>query len=219
MAAEERIEINEKVKSIINSPQRMLIGGKWVGAVSGKTFNSINPATGEVITVVPEAQKEDIDLAVKAARTAFENPSWSGMTAMDRTKLLFRLADLIERDAENLAVLECLDNGKPVHMKIVREEIFGPVLTVMPWDDMDDLIAKANDSIYGLAAGIWTSNLKQAHIAARGVKAGTIWINCFNLVDPASPFGGWKQSGWGREHGRQAMELYSEVKSVWVNLS
>jgi len=104
-------------------------------------------------------------------------------------------------------------------MRIVREEIFGPVLTALVWRDVDELVAMANDSEYGLSAGLWTNNLKQAHRAAAALKAGTVWINCYNLVDPATPFGGFKQSGWGREHGRQAMELYSEVKSVWVNLS
>jgi phenylacetaldehyde dehydrogenase len=104
-------------------------------------------------------------------------------------------------------------------MRIVREEIFGPVLTALPWKDVDDLVAMANDSEYGLSAGIWTNNIKHAHRAAAALKAGTVWINCYNLVDPATPFGGFKQSGWGREHGRQAMELYSEIKSVWVNLS
>ncbi|HEX8758038.1 MAG TPA: aldehyde dehydrogenase family protein [Steroidobacteraceae bacterium] len=104
-------------------------------------------------------------------------------------------------------------------MRIVREEIFGPVLTAIAWSEVDDLVVTANDSVYGLSAGIWTNNIKHAHRAAAALKAGTVWINCYNLIDPASPFGGFKQSGWGREHGRQAMELYSEVKSVWVNLS
>ncbi|MEP7349898.1 MAG: aldehyde dehydrogenase family protein [Sphingorhabdus sp.] len=104
-------------------------------------------------------------------------------------------------------------------MRIVKEEIFGPVLSALSWSDADDLVAQANDSDFGLSAGIWTNNLKQAHRLAGAVKAGTVWINCFNLVDNATPFGGFKQSGWGREHGRQAMELYSEIKSIWVNLS
>ncbi len=104
-------------------------------------------------------------------------------------------------------------------MRIVREEIFGPVLTATAWRDVDDLVAQANDSEYGLSAGIWTNDLKQAHRAAAALKAGTVWVNCYNLVDPATPFGGFKQSGWGREHGRQALELYSEIKSVWVNLT
>jgi phenylacetaldehyde dehydrogenase len=104
-------------------------------------------------------------------------------------------------------------------MRVVREEIFGPVLSTLTWTDADDLVRQANDSDFGLSAGIWTNDIKSAHRLAAAVKAGTVWINCFNMVDNATPFGGFKQSGWGREHGRQAMELYSETKSVWVNLS
>lgn len=104
-------------------------------------------------------------------------------------------------------------------MRVVREEIFGPVLSALSWSDADDLVAQANDSDFGLSAGIWTNDIRQGHRLAAAVKAGTVWVNCFNMVDNATPFGGFKQSGWGREHGRQAMELYSETKSVWVNLS
>jgi len=109
--------------------------------------------------------------------------------------------------------------GATGQMRITREEIFGPVLTALQWTDVEDLVTQANDSEYGLSAGVWTNDIKQAHRAAAALKAGTVWINCYNLVDPATPFGGFKQSGWGREHGRQALELYSETKSVWVNLS
>lgn len=104
-------------------------------------------------------------------------------------------------------------------MRVVREEIFGPVLVAMRWRHVDDLVDKANDSPYGLAAGIWTNDLKQAHQIAAAVKAGTVWINCYNMVDPASPFGGYKQSGWGREMGRGVLEQYTETKSIWVNLT
>jgi len=501
VTAPSAVEIAESLKtSLAAAPQRHLIDGKSVESSSGQTFETINPATGEVLTRVARGNAADIDRAVKAARRAFSNPAWRQMNANDRTKLLLRLADLIERDADELAVLECLDNGKPAHltrlvevegsiktfryfagwptkfggetlpvsprggaqilnyttrepigvaglivpwnypmsmaawkvapalaagcavvlkpaeqtpltalrlgqlaleagfppgifnvvtgfgdagaalvehhdvdkiaftgstpvgkaivrasasnlkkislelggksphivfpdadldaaaaavasgiffnqgqtctagsrlyahascfdrvvsaitaaasklkvgngllpdsdlgplvsqeqwdrvssyvdigraegasllvggkrpehlqrgfffeptvfanatrdMRITREEIFGPVLTALPWNDLDDLVAQANDSEYGLSAGIWTNNIKHAHRAAAALKAGTVWVNCYNLIDPATPFGGFKQSGWGREHGRQAMELYSEVKSVWVNLS
>jgi len=104
-------------------------------------------------------------------------------------------------------------------MRVVREEIFGPVLVAMRWSEVDDLIDKANDSPYGLSAGLWTNDLTQAHRIAAEIKAGTVWINCYNLTDPASPFGGYKQSGWGREMGRDVLEQYTETKSVWVNLT
>ena len=482
------------------APQRLVIGGKRTDSSSGETFETVNPATGEVLARVARGNAADVDLAVAAARRAFEDRAWRSLSAYDRSNLLLKLADLIERHADDLAVLECLDNGKPAHltrlvevegsiktfryfagwptkfggetlpvsprggaqilnyttrepvgvaglivpwnyplsmaawkvapalaagcavvlkpaeqtpltalrlgelaleagfppgilnvvtgfgdagaalvahpgvdkiaftgstevgkeivracagnlkkvslelggksphivfpdanleaaatavangiffnqgqtctagsrlyahascfdrvveaviviarklkvgdglnphidlgplvsqeqwdrvnryvsvgrdegaklvtggsrppglergyffeptvfadtnasMRIVREEIFGPVLTALAWTDTEDLIAKANDTVYGLSAGIWTHDIKQAHRAAAALKAGTVWINCYNLVDPATPFGGFKQSGWGREHGRQAMELYSETKSIWVNLS
>jgi acyl-CoA reductase-like NAD-dependent aldehyde dehydrogenase len=495
------IERAERLKAALKErPRRLLIGGEWVEAASGRCFDTINPATGEVLAQVAQGDAADVDRAVRAARKALDDPSWKRMSAVDRSRLLQRLGDLIERDADELAVLECLDNGKPasltravevegsirtfryfagwptkfggetlpvsprsgaqilnyttrepvgvaglivpwnyplsmaawkvapalaagcavvlkpaeqtpltalrlgelalqagfppgilnvvtgfgeagaalvehpgvdkvaftgstevgkaivrasagnlkkvslelggkspqlvfadadipaaaasiaqgiffnqgqtctagsrvyVHqsradelfeavataarklkigdglqpdvdfgplvsqeqwdrvssyvaigsdegarlaigggrpaglergfffeptifvdarpgMRIVREEIFGPVLAALTWTDLDDLIAQANDSEYGLSAGIWTSDIKAGHRAAAAIKAGTVWVNCFNMVDPASPFGGFKQSGWGREHGRQAMELYSETKSVWVNLS
>jgi phenylacetaldehyde dehydrogenase len=495
------VETAERLKTALaTTAQRLLIDGKWVESSSGETFETVNPATGEVLARVARGNAADIDQAVKAARRAFSNPTWRRMNANDRTRLLLRLADLIERDADELAVLECLDNGKPAHltravevegsiktfryfagwptkfggetlpvsprngaqilnyttrepigvaglivpwnyplsmaawkvapalaagcavvlkpaeqtpltalrlgqlaleagfppgifnvvtgygeagaalvehpdvdkiaftgstpvgkaivraaagnlkkvslelggksphivfpdadldaaaaavasgiffnqgqtctagsrlyahascfdrvvssitdaarklkvgdgllpdsdlgplvsqeqwdrvnsyvdigraegasllvggkrpkhlqrgyffeptvfanatadMRIVREEIFGPVLTAIAWQDVDDLVEKANDSEFGLSAGIWTNDIKHAHRAAAALKAGTVWVNCYNLIDPASPFGGFKQSGWGREHGRQAMELYSETKSVWVNLS
>ncbi|MEZ0053797.1 phenylacetaldehyde dehydrogenase [Mycobacterium sp. MAA66] len=104
-------------------------------------------------------------------------------------------------------------------MRVVQEEIFGPVLVAMPWRDIDELVDKANDSPYGLAAGIWTNDITAAHRLAAAVKAGTVWINCYNLTDPASPFGGYKQSGWGREMGRGVLEQYTETKSVWVNIT
>ncbi|MAG31312.1 MAG: betaine-aldehyde dehydrogenase [Deltaproteobacteria bacterium] len=104
-------------------------------------------------------------------------------------------------------------------MTIAQEEIFGPVLTVLAWSDMDDLVRKANDTVYGLAAGIWTKDLSQAHSLAARIKAGTVWINCWNAFDPGSPWGGYRQSGWGRETGRLGAEQYTEVKSVWVNLN
>jgi len=104
-------------------------------------------------------------------------------------------------------------------MKVVQEEIFGPVVTAIPFRDVDELVAKANDTTYGLAAGVWTRDIAKAHRVASQLRAGSVWINCYNIFDPALPFGGFKQSGWGREMGHEVLELYTEVKSVCLPIS
>jgi phenylacetaldehyde dehydrogenase len=103
-------------------------------------------------------------------------------------------------------------------MRIMQEEIFGPVVAVTPFTEIEEVVQASNESAYGLAAGIWTQEIGKAHRAAAAMKAGTVWINCYNVFDAASPFGGYKQSGYGREMGRHALELYTQVKSVWVRL-
>jgi acyl-CoA reductase-like NAD-dependent aldehyde dehydrogenase len=104
-------------------------------------------------------------------------------------------------------------------MTIAREEIFGPVLAAIEFADVDEAIARANDSIYGLAAAVWTRDIKKAHYVARRLQAGTVWINTYNVYDTALPFGGYKQSGFGREMGMHALEHYTQVKSVFVDLN
>lgn len=475
--------------------QPLLIGGRWLDSVSGKTFPTLNPATGEVICQVAEGDKADIDMAVKAARKAFDEGPWPQMDASDRGRLLNRLADLIEQNREELAALESLDNGKPykdsynidlpmtikcyryyagwadknhgktipvdgnffcytrhepmgvvgqiipwnfpllmqawkwgpalsmgctlilkpaeqtplsalrvaalaqeagfpdgvinvvpgygptagaalsghmdvdkvaftgeyttgqivmeaaarsnlkrvslelggkspnvvfadadldaavegayfglffnqgqcccagsrlfvedkVHdqfverlvkkaqtqkvgdpfdpattqgpqvsqeqcerimgyiesgkkegakmltggkrvgdrgyfveptvfdnvtdeMKIAREEIFGPVMNILRFKDMDEVVRRGNQTFYGLAAAVWTKDVRKAHRLANALRAGTVWINCYDVFDAAAPFGGFKMSGQGRELGEYALELYTEVKTVYVNL-
>jgi len=112
-------------------------------------------------------------------------------------------------------IFDEVDNG----MVIAQEEIFGPVLSVIPFDDAEDVVRKANATIYGLAAGIWTKDIKLAHRTARAIEAGTVWINCYNVFDPMGPFGGFKMSGFGRDLGRDALDDYTEVKTVWVDLN
>ncbi len=104
------------------------------------------------------------------------------------------------------------------NMKVVREEIFGPVVTAIPFRNADDIVARANDTVYGLAAGVWSRDIKKAHSVAAKLRAGTVWINCYNIFDPALPFGGYKQSGWGREMGHEVLEHYTEVKSICAAL-
>lgn len=104
-------------------------------------------------------------------------------------------------------------------MTIAREEIFGPVLTVLPFEDLDEVVRRANATTYGLAAGVWTRDLRKAIKVAHALKAGTVWVNGYNLLDATSPWGGYKHSGLGRELGRYAMEHFTEVKSVWINLA
>lgn len=486
------------IKFLNGSPKKMLINGEFVASTSGKTFDTINPATGEVICKIYEADKSDIDLAVKAARRAFEGP-WKKVTPYEREKLLHKLADLLEKNGEELAQLESIDNGKPIsearvvdipysvmyfryyagwatkisgetlpvstdgfltyslrepvgvvgqiipwnfplvmavwkiaiaiacgctvvlkpaeqtpltalrlaaliveagfppgvinicpgfgptagaalsshpdvgkvaftgecatgkeivrasasnlkhvslelggkspnivfadsdldgaltgafggvffnqgqvccagsrlfvekkiyddfvdklatrvkniklgiglnpdtqmgpviskeqlekvtgyfdigkkegaklacggeransselskgyfvkptvfscvnnRMRIAQEEIFGPVISVIPFTDIEDVVACGNETTFGLASGVWTNDIRKAHGVAKALKAGTVWINCYNVFDPCAPFGGYKQSGYGREGGKEALELYTQVKTVWVNL-
>jgi phenylacetaldehyde dehydrogenase len=103
-------------------------------------------------------------------------------------------------------------------MRVVREEIFGPVVCVQSFEELDDVVRRGNDTSYGLAASIWTRDINKAHKVAAQLRAGTVWINCHNVFDAAAPFGGYKQSGYGREMGRHALELYTQTKNVIVNL-
>jgi acyl-CoA reductase-like NAD-dependent aldehyde dehydrogenase len=109
-------------------------------------------------------------------------------------------------------------NARP-GMKIVQEEIFGPVLVAMPFDDPDEIPALANATRYGLGAGIYTTNIKHAHRLAARIESGNVWVNCYSMLDASMPFGGFKESGWGRELGEEGLGAYLETKAVWVNLS
>jgi phenylacetaldehyde dehydrogenase len=103
-------------------------------------------------------------------------------------------------------------------MSIVREEIFGPVVVAEPFSRIEEVIPRANQTEYGLAAGVWTKDISKAHRIAAAIKAGTVWVNCYNVFDASLPFGGYKQSGWGREMGHAVLELYTQTKAVVIGL-
>ena len=109
--------------------------------------------------------------------------------------------------------------GVPDDHPVTREEIFGPVLPVYAFETEDELIRRANDSIYGLAAGVWTRDVARAHRLAAAIKAGVVWVNTYNLFDSGTPFGGFKQSGYGRDNSKYAIGAFSEVKAVWISLT
>jgi aldehyde dehydrogenase (NAD+) len=109
-------------------------------------------------------------------------------------------------------------DGVKDNMRIAREEIFGPVMNILKFKDVDEVVQRGNKTFYGLAAAIWTKDITKAHRLANSLRAGTVWVNCYDVFDAAAPFGGFKMSGIGRELGEYALSLYTEVKTVYINL-
>jgi acyl-CoA reductase-like NAD-dependent aldehyde dehydrogenase len=120
--------------------------------------------------------------------------------------------------AKGFYIEPAIFTGLRDELVIAREEIFGPVLPIFPFETEAEAIARANATEYGLAAGVWTRDIARAYRVSAGIKAGVVWVNTYDLFDPAAPFGGFKGSGYGRDNGEEVIELYTEVKSVWVAL-
>ncbi|MEE9164314.1 MAG: aldehyde dehydrogenase family protein, partial [Thermoplasmata archaeon] len=118
--------------------------------------------------------------------------------------------------AKGYYVLPTLVRADDPHMRICQEEVFGPFITITPFAKEEEAVAMANDVPFGLGAGLWTRDLGRAHRLAQELQAGMVWINSYKLVDPASPFGGYKMSGIGREMGFETMREYTQLKNVWV---
>lgn len=124
---------------------------------------------------------------------------------------------IVERDGNFYQPTVLL--GAAPESRVINEEIFGPVVTVVPFDDMDEVLAAANSSSYGLAAGVWTRDMAKAHHFTDNVQSGIVWVNTYGLVDPAMPWGGFKKSGWGRENGEEALAEFTETKAVYMNVA
>jgi acyl-CoA reductase-like NAD-dependent aldehyde dehydrogenase len=122
------------------------------------------------------------------------------------------------RQEKGYFVKPTIYTGVKNEMRIAREEIFGPVAVLIPFKDENDAVLQGNDTTHGLGAGVWTRDISRAHKVARALKAGSVWVNCYGLIDPISPFGGYKQSGFGRELGPQSVDLYTQIKSVYIKL-
>lgn len=208
------------------------------GALSGVMFNQGQVCSAGSRLFIPKKMYDNVmaDLVLyskKLNQGAGLNPETTigPLVSEEQQK---RVMSYIEKGIEEGAEVLCggsnpFDQGYFVsptvfadvndEMTIAKEEIFGPVISAIPFNDIDEVIERANKSQFGLAAGLWTENVKTAHYVASKVRAGTVWVNCYNVFDAASPFGGFKQSGLGREMGSYALNNYTEVKSVWINLN
>ena len=207
------------------------------GAMTGIFFNQGEVCcAGSRLFIEKSIHEEFVEkLSNKAANMRVGNPEDTGtqMGAQVSKEQFDKILGYIETGKQEGAKLvtggeRCGERGyfiKPTifdavdnNMRIAKEEIFGPVVSAITFEDVDEVVRQGNLSVYGLAAAVWTKDIKKAHRLARDLKAGTIWINTYNAFDAASPFGGFKQSGFGRELGVHALELYTHVKSVWINL-
>ena len=167
------------------------IDGRFVPAAGGRTFATVSPRDGSEIAPVARGGPEDIDRAVAAARRAFERCDWAYADPAQRGRVLVRVAELMTEHLDELGRLESTDTGHPI----------------------------GDARGYGLAAALWTSDLRTAGRLARRLRAGTVWVNTFDASSMATPFGGFKDSGHGRDRSLHALEGYTQLKTTWISLT
>jgi acyl-CoA reductase-like NAD-dependent aldehyde dehydrogenase len=214
------------LKSAVRGAQNGIFYGKGEVCAAGSRLLVESSVKDQVIEQLVErsAKLQPGDPLVKESRLGAVVSKQQQETVMSYIAAGKQEATLVaggnERDVNGKGYFveaTVFDDAKP-GMKIVDEEIFGPVLAVLSFDGVEEGISLANETIYGLAAGIWTKDIQKAHRVARAIKAGTVWINTYNMYDPAAPFGGYKASGFGRDLGRESLDGFLETKSVWVGL-
>ena len=181
-----------------------VVGGMSDAASKMKLGPGIEPAT-ELGPLVSQEQLERVTGYIEAGKREGATPTTGGGRPNNEQLPGYFVQPTV------------FDNVRD-DMTIAREEIFGPVVVALPFEDIEEVAARANKTIYGLAAGVWTSDVKKVHKMAAALKAGVIWVNTYNQFDAAAPFGGYKQSGYGREMGHAVLDAYTQTKTVWVNL-
>ena len=210
------------------------------GAITGIFFNQGQVCcAGSRLFLQKDIHDEFMDKLLKRVEKMSQGFGLDEKTAIgpqvskEQQERCFEYIDIAKKEGAKLACgggrPDGMDKGyfvKPTiftgvknDMRIAQEEVFGPVLSVLPFKNLEDVTEQANKVRFGLSGAVWTSDVKKAHKLAKDIKAGTIWVNCYNVFDPAMPFGGYKQSGYGRELGKHSIELYSNIKSVWLNLA
>jgi aldehyde dehydrogenase (NAD+)/phenylacetaldehyde dehydrogenase len=228
------LELGGKSPNIVFADANL--DGAVRGALSGIFYNAGEVCTAGSRLLVEESVHDAFmdKLTAGAAKMQPGDPLDSKtrmgpLVSEDHMKTVLGYIDVGKQEAQLKAggtrvgttgyfVVPTIFDGVSNSMRIAREEIFGPVLAVLTFKDVAEAVRIATDTPYGLAAGVWTRDVGKAHAVAASIPAGTVWVNTYNVFDQASPFGGYKQSGFGREMGRHALELYTETKSVWVAL-